>query len=276
MGIDLWNLQFLLEAYRLCGPMGDTVQIGRQELHVPPQAYDQADELFRRAGLDIGYQQACGGQRYADQGLLQSMGATNVRTADASAYEGADIVHDFNDPIDPGLHQAFDTVFDAGSLEHIFNVPGAIANEMNMVKVGGRLLSTLPANNWLGHGFYQFSQEFPYRVFTPSNGFTVLRAFFSEMADNHEFLVIEDLFRRAGGEIGRTTTNTGLLVIAPKTAHVPLFKRWPQQGDYHSEWEKHGDASDAPAAASIAGTQAAAPASPGLLASVARKLGLAG
>lgn len=244
MGIDLWNLQFLLEAYTLCGPLGDTIQIGRQELHIGPDGYRVADELFRRYGVDMTYEQAKRGGRYADEGLLQSFGATNVVAADASAYEGASIVHDFNEPIAPTYHQKYDTLLDAGSLEHIFNIPTALANEMNMVKVGGRLLSTLPANNWLGHGFYQFSQELPYRVFTPSNGFSIRKAMFSEMAEDHQFLEIEDLARRAGGEIGATRTNTGLLFIAEKSDHVPLFKKWPQQGDYWSEWERFGDATE--------------------------------
>lgn len=269
MGIDHWNLQFLLESYKICGPLGDTLQIGRQELHIGLDGFGFADELFRRYGHDVTYAQAHGGTRYADEGLLQFFGATNIRTADASAYEGAEIVHDFNNPVPLSLHQQFDTVFDAGSLEHIFNVPCAVGNEMNMVRVGGRLLSTLPANNWLGHGFYQFSQEFPFRVFTPNNGFAVLRAYFSGMADNHELHVIDDLARRAGGEIGVTGGQNGLMVIAPKSAHVPLFRRWPQQGDYWSEWEKHGDASDTPAASDVA----PAPAE-GLIARTARKLGL--
>jgi 2-polyprenyl-3-methyl-5-hydroxy-6-metoxy-1,4-benzoquinol methylase len=53
-------------------------------------------------------------------------------------------------------------VFDGGTLEHIFDYPTAIKNCMKMVKPGGHLLLTTPANNWFGHGFYQFSPELFY------------------------------------------------------------------------------------------------------------------
>ena len=238
MGVDLWSLQFLVEARRRFGGFGEIIQIGRQECNLPEHAHAQADAMLRGAGLNMSYREAMRGSIWADEGLFQALGATKVSTADASAYEGADFIHDFNDPIPLSWHQRFDTVFDGGSLEHIFNVPTALANEMNMLKVGGRFLSAVPANNWLGHGFYQFSPELPYRVFTPENGFRMEIAYFTEMRPNHEFYEIEDLSRKAGGEIGTTNTNTNMDYIATKLEHVTPFRRWPQQGDYSRAWDK--------------------------------------
>ncbi len=78
---------------------------------------------------------------------------------DCSDYEHCDIVHDMNRPIDPSHHGTFDVVIDGGSLEHIFNFPVAVANCMNLVKVGGSVFIFTPANNHMGHGFYQFSPD---------------------------------------------------------------------------------------------------------------------
>ena len=64
---------------------------------------------------------------------------------------------------------------DAGSLEHVFDVPTAIRNCMRMVAPGGYFLAITPANNTMGHGFYQFSPELFYRVLSDANGFTVER-----------------------------------------------------------------------------------------------------
>ena len=50
-------------------------------------------------------------------------GRHRIKAADASPYEDAQIVHDFNNPVPIRLHQRFDTIFDGGALEHIFNVP---------------------------------------------------------------------------------------------------------------------------------------------------------
>ena len=53
----------------------------------------------------------------------------------------------------------------------IFNFPVAIRNLMRMAKVGGQVFLTTPANNFCGHGFYQFSPELAYRIFALENGF---------------------------------------------------------------------------------------------------------
>lgn len=241
MGIELWSLQFLIEARTRFGPFGDLLQIGRQELHIHEQDFGRADVYLQRADFSQSYKEATGGSRWADEGLFQLLGAKTISSADASSYEGADLVHDFNDPIDIAWHQRFDTLFDGGSLEHIFNIPVAVANEMNLLRVGGRLLSAIPANNWLGHGFYQFSPEFAYRVFAPEKGFRVECAFFTEMRADHEFYEIEDLARRAGGEIGTTNTNTNMDFVALKMHHVRPFRRWPQQGDYKRAWDQAAD-----------------------------------
>ena len=236
MGIDTWNLRFLCEARRGFGEFGELLQLGRQELHIPSNAFSEADADLTAAGINIPYVTLTCERRWADEGLFQALGAKNVICADASDYEGAELVHDFNDPVDARWHGRFDTLFDGGSLEHIFNLPGVLANEMAMLKVGGRLLAAVPANNWLGHGFYQFSPELPFRVFTPENGFRMECAFFSEIRDDRRLHRIEDLARRAGGEIGATRTNTTLYYIATKTAEVVPFRRWPQQGDYDRAW----------------------------------------
>ena len=46
---------------------------------------------------------------------------------------------------------------------------------MKMVKTGGHLMLFTPANNYFGHGFYQFSPELFYRVLSKENGFEVRR-----------------------------------------------------------------------------------------------------
>ena len=108
---------------------------------------------------------------YADRFWRDILGVRDLSTIDNSDYEGASIVHDLNRPVPPELWEGFDAVVEAGSLEHIFNFPVAIANLMKMVRVGGTIFLTTVANNLCGHGFYQFSPELIYRVFSPENGF---------------------------------------------------------------------------------------------------------
>ena len=85
---------------------------------------------------------------------------------DASSFEGATVVHDLNLPITEALKGRFDVVCDAGTIEHVMNFPTAIRNCMEMVRVGGHLILGTPANNFFGHGFYQFSPELWFRLFS--------------------------------------------------------------------------------------------------------------
>ena len=86
-----------------------------------------------------------------------------------------------NIPISDSSKDKYTVVIDGGSLEHVFNFPIAIKNCMEMLQVGGYFISLAPANNMLGHGFYQFSPELFYRIFSKENGFSVVQ--YVEKAD---------------------------------------------------------------------------------------------
>lgn len=76
---------------------------------------------------------------------------------DISNYEGAEYVWDLNNPIPDYLKHVFGTVIDSGSLEHVFNVSEALINMNRLTAPDGRIIHFTPANNYLEHGFYQFS-----------------------------------------------------------------------------------------------------------------------
>ena len=112
----------------------------------------------------------------ADPILCVLTGANEVVSIDASDYQGSSIVHDMNLPLAdlrPDLAERFDLVIDGGTLEHVFNFPVAVANLMFLVRKGGHVLSANPANNLCGHGFYQFTPELMYRLYSGANGFRI-------------------------------------------------------------------------------------------------------
>ena len=237
MGIALSGLNALLDLYQRFGEFGSTVQIGRQGLYLAEHDRGRADEAIRAHGLGSSFAAIVGTDQFADEHLLPALGAVPVIAADASPYEGASLVHDFNDPIPAEYHGRFDTLIDYGSLEHIFNVPMALANMMNMLKVGGRLTSIAPANDWLGHGFYQIGPELPFRVFQPFNGFEIVSVRFVGVSGKS----VELTDRGAVGfrnEIMVTGEPTETITIARKIDDVVPFRKWPQQGDYVHAWER--------------------------------------
>lgn len=238
MGIDRYNLEFLIEAYKRTGPFQKLATLGRQGLHFSEGDIPFADRMIRESGIGLSLYEVNGQHLYADNQLFSCLGTSETISFDASAFEQASVVHDFNDPISDQFDETFDTVIDGGSLEHIFNVPVAVSNLMRMARVGGHVMGMTPANNWLGHGFYQFSPEWVFRIFAPSNGFVVEAVFLSHMDGTPLEEIVDAGAAGRRGEIGITRWLTTMYYIAKKVEHVrPFEARWPQQGDYQAAWE---------------------------------------
>jgi hypothetical protein len=172
---------------------------------------------------------------YAES-FLRLLGASEIVSFDASDYEEASRIQDFNLPLEKKFFGRFSVVLDGGTLEHIFNFPQAISNCMEMVEPGGHFLGITPANNFVGHGFYQFSPEVFFRIFSLGNGFAVRRMMAFESPSTRWYEVSDpEAVRRRVTLINRRETY--LLVIAKKTATVPIFARPIQQSDYTHLWE---------------------------------------
>jgi hypothetical protein len=181
----------------------------------------------------IGRPKATSVPAFADDVLL-AMGATQVEAMDFSAYEGAHILHDLNQPVPVEWHQRYDTVFDGGTLEHVFNFPTAIRSCMQMIKPGGRFISVTVPNNQCGHGFYQFSPELFYRIFGTSNGFSVVEMYVVEVF-GRAYAVKDPAVVRARAELWNDTPLL-LMVHARRDAVRELFSETPQQSDYVTCW----------------------------------------
>ena len=90
--------------------------------------------------------------------LFGDLGLGPLTAMDLSDYEGAEIVFDLNElQPPPEARQRFGLIVNGGTLEHVFHVPNALANLNAMLKADGAILHVLPCNNWVDHGFYQFS-----------------------------------------------------------------------------------------------------------------------
>jgi hypothetical protein len=108
---------------------------------------------------------------------------------------------------------------------------------MEMVKVGGHFMQITVANNFIGHGFYQFSPEVIFRVFSEANGFAVDAVVLHEMLAGGRWYRMRDSVE-VGHRIELTTRSPSyLLTLAKKTADVPIFAEWPQQADYIPMWQ---------------------------------------
>lgn len=171
--------------------------------------------------------------------LLQLLGAEHICSVDASSYEGASTVHNMNLPIPDSLRSAFSVVIDAGTLEHIFDFPTAIKNCMEMVQEGGHLLLMTPANNFMGHGFYQFSPELFFRVCSEENGYEIARAILCEVEPDAQWYEVVDPARARRRVELVNSRPAYLLIQARKVRNAPILAAAPQQSDYTVAWQEH-------------------------------------
>jgi hypothetical protein len=130
---------------------GDVVFIGRQT------TYFTADELVAMlrgyghcvdaAAIEIdrsttnrqqGYE---GKELVTDRSIFLALGITSIRALDVSGYEGADIIHDLNEPLPPHLHGCADFVVDGSTLDNVFDPATCLRNMAALLRPGGRLLT---------------------------------------------------------------------------------------------------------------------------------------
>ncbi len=237
MGINYESAKFMLYAQRKGVSFKQTAMIGRQGLMMAKS------ELVRAFGdfqFDLSIEQATTilqSQNGFAEPLFEQLGAHSVASFDNSAYEQATEIWDMNQTVPADYHQRYSVVLDGGSLEHVFNFPVALKNCMEMVRVGGHFLSITPANNLLGHGFYQFSPELFFRVFTAQNGFELISVIAGIENSNCRWYKVTD-----PNTVKRRVTLVNnrpvyLMVIAKRVADVPIFAATPQQSDYVASWE---------------------------------------
>jgi len=238
MGLDAATIEILLTA-RAAGASFDTVlTVGRQQLCASAAALSA---VLARHGLALSAPQTARlltEQNGYCEPLLKVLGARRVDSIDVSDYEGASIVHDLNNALPDSHRDRFTMVIDGGSLEHVFNFPVALRNCMDAIRPGGHFIGITPSNNLMGHGFYQFSPELFFRVFTPANGFRIEKVLIYECPWKsiwYEVLDPEEARRRV---VLTNQRPAYLIVWAKKTASVPIFTEWPQQSDYMAAWRR--------------------------------------
>lgn len=177
MGIDLNSAQLLIKAHKNGVSFKRMATLGRQYLFGDRQkliailresGYEVPEDCVRRLLVPNTGQP----EVYSEE-FFSTLGAKEIFAIDVSDYEGAQIVHDMTRPLPDALVSSFDLVVDGGTLEHIFDLPTALRNATRMVRPGGRFISLTMANNFCGHGFYQFSPELFYRFLCPENGYTI-------------------------------------------------------------------------------------------------------
>ena len=236
MGLNLAALGLMALARASGADFSRVVMIGRQRLDVSAEALGAFFQKRHRA--DIASRMAAEPMDgYCERLLAVAFGASVVQSIDASNYEQADIVHDMNTQLEPTEH--FSAVLDFGTLEHVFNIAMAFDNVARLCAPGAHILHVLPSNNFVGHGFYQFSPELFFQIYSPERGFQGTRVFAAPGGTPDLWYEV-----RAPRELGARVEFTSrdqlyLLVITQKAGEpTPLMQQAVQQSDYVQLWRK--------------------------------------
>ena len=242
MGVILADARNLLEARK--GKVGGrAITLGRLKTYFHPSDIKRLRRLVAPDEAALRWLSDYVWGAYSDGFFKDLLKFDSVDSIDFSDYEAASLIHDLGEPLPTELLGQFDLAVDGGTLEHIFNYPVAIGNIMNLVGEGGCVYLNTPCNNLCGHGFYQFSPELMYRLFSAANGFEVefvrvatARHLSVELTANHPVFDVEDPDKVRRRVHLLTSQPTTMMVLAKRVVALPLFAQKVLQSDYVTTW----------------------------------------
>jgi hypothetical protein len=241
MGLEAGTIRFLLETRKNGLNLERVLTIGRQGMHITAPGLSK---LLEEYGLPCGIEQArrlIEAEKGFAEPFLRHIGAGHIDSMDIAPYEGATLLHDMNRAVPTEWHGRYSLVLDGGSLEHVFHYPQALKNCLEMVAENGRFVSITPANNLLGHGFYQISPELFFRVLDKRNGYLCEKVLVFEEPFQDEWYEVSDPAQvRERVELVNTRP-TYLIAMGCRERVQDVFSTTPQQSDYSTLWSDNED-----------------------------------
>jgi len=235
MGLDCPAVKFLCFCKNSGVDFDKTLTLGRQSFFPKVSTLKEVFNSLKLSESPLDFLER---NEFAEE-FFKKIGAYSVDSIDASAYESATFVHDLNKPAPVSTKQKYSVVYDGGTLEHVFNLTTAFKNCMDFLKVGGHFIQCSVANNFMGHGFWQFSPELIYRIFSESNGFRVKTMLLYEFTASGRWYAVFDPDRVKERVLLCNSKPTYVLTVAEKIKNADVFNSYPIQSDYSKIWQHH-------------------------------------
>ena len=223
MGIDIHALNFLRYVTKK-RKFGSVATIGRQSLLVPRR------ELASVMGIAL---KDTNFGLYSEELFKRHFGATQVDSYDYSDYEGATHVVDLGRPFVP--ERQYDTIIDCGTAEHIFDVSQVLRNLSCLCASGGQIIHVLPANNFCGHGFWQFSPELFFSLYSDTSGYSETEIFLADLHEQGEWFEVQ---QPTNGRRAEVMSSSPLHVMCRTVKVGETFPESVQQSDYIYYWNR--------------------------------------
>ena len=222
MGVTFFEFKFL-ELTKKDINFGKVLTIGRQEIILS----NQEKKLFKIDNSQLR------DQKYIDKILLKQFNSLSVDSVDFSDFEEATIIADLNKPMEK--KNSFDTVIDFGTSEHVFNIAQCLQNIADLCKKDGIILHSLPANNNCGHGFWQFSPELFFSLYTKENGFSDTEIFLFNSINKYNLWKIKK--QPIGNRLELSSDIPLFLLVKTKKIKEITYQN-VNQSDYQFLWDK--------------------------------------
>ena len=171
---------------------------------------------------------------YADNILFENFNLKSLNSLDYSEFENADIICDLNEPIEK-LKKQFDTILDFGTSEHVFNISQCLKNISDLCKINGHIIHCLPANNNCGHGFWQFSPELFFNMYSKKNGFKNTEIFLINLFDKKNWYKVNK--QKLGERLELNSSEPLYILVKTKKIEKNYFKNI-NQSDYEYQWSE--------------------------------------
>lgn len=159
--------------------------LGRQDFDVGRDGVKSifdAEQFLSRLPFDRWDEE---GGNIAPESFFRALGFSEVESLDLEEAGASSIAFDLNSAATPeALLARFDVIYDGGTLEHVFHVPNALARCAEMLKPNGVIVHCVPMNNYVDHGFHQFSPTFWFDWFA-SNGWVPLESVMVRLPSSH-------------------------------------------------------------------------------------------
>lgn len=251
MGIPRAVARLLLDEARERPFGGALLQLGRSTVYVRDDelsrwAAEQGATLAAGVEPELSHVPELAAQGcLSDRAFFRRLGFERVDSLDVSDWEGVDLVHDLNRPVPADWRERYDAVFEAGTLQHVFHLPNALASLHALLRPGGRAIHGMAtSNNHVDHGFYMFSPTL-FHDFYEANGWRLDAEYFFEFSA----VWVRGRFASPPWKIRRYTPGcldhlayggfgggqTALYVAATKLEGA-TGDRAPQQGYFRRTW----------------------------------------
>jgi hypothetical protein len=154
MGLGYHFVEGLVREHKYRPLSGDVLLIGRQTIYFTPQTIlkllrehnvevdDITESEIDLGGSTINRMPGYPADLITDEALFKLLGIPKIIGLDHSSYEGAEIIHDLNQPIPPHLRECADVIVDGSTLDNVFDPAAAIRNFSSLLRPGGRLITS--------------------------------------------------------------------------------------------------------------------------------------